>query len=186
MNISYGFNDGTDYSQWATANGPWSASDFSAAVDAGSKSFTTYHFVNNVQTPGLGIVQGDMDGAMWTPDQAWTWTNESFGSLSMIEGQLHGQRFGHRRVDHVPDRARPGVDRRTRRPRPDVPAPQAVVGISIIDSTPPKRRGFVVRRLDLSVTSTPDRGAADGVTPEHELARDRLSILQPRPGSSAG
>ena len=86
VNISYGFNDGTDYSQWASANGPWSASNFSPSVDAGSKSFTTYHFENNIQVPGLGIVEGDMDGAMWTPDQAWTWTNESFASLSMIEG----------------------------------------------------------------------------------------------------
>lgn len=86
VDISYGFNDGTDFSQWATANGPWSASDFSPSVDAGSRSFTTYHFDGNVQVPGLGIIQGDMNGAMWTPDQAWTWTNESFASLSMFEG----------------------------------------------------------------------------------------------------
>jgi hypothetical protein len=87
VDISYGFNDGTDYSQWSSANGPWTMSDFSASVSGGLKSFTTYvRDGGGNQIPGLGIVQSNMDGSTWTPDQSWIWTNRTFESLGMIEG----------------------------------------------------------------------------------------------------
>ncbi len=87
IDISFTFNAGTDFSEWASANGPWAASDFSA-VPVGSRSFTTYVFDpnNNTQIPGLGVVAADMNGALWTTDQVWTWSNESYASLSMIQG----------------------------------------------------------------------------------------------------
>ena len=88
IDTSFAFNAGTDFSQWASANGPWSASDFSAVVNAGSRSFTTYvrDPANNTQIPGLGVRANDMNGALWTPDQSWTWSNQTFASLSMFEG----------------------------------------------------------------------------------------------------
>ncbi len=88
VDISFAFNAGTDFSQWASANGPWTASDFSPVVNGGSKSFTTYvrDPNDNTQIPGLGVVAADTDGALWTPDQSWTWSNESFASLNMIAG----------------------------------------------------------------------------------------------------
>lgn len=85
VDVSYGFNSGTDYSQWASANGPWTASDFSPVVNSGTKPFTTYRW-DGVQVPGLGVRASDMSGAMWTPDQNWTWSGASFASLGMIVG----------------------------------------------------------------------------------------------------
>lgn len=88
VDISFAFNAGTDFSQWASASGPWTSSDFSPVVNAGSKSFTTYvrDPNNDTQIPGLGVVAADMNGALWTTDQVWTWSNETLGSLNMIEG----------------------------------------------------------------------------------------------------
>jgi hypothetical protein len=89
IDISFAFNDGTDFSQWASANGPWTASDFGPSIDSGSKSFTTYvrdPNLGDIQVPGLGIIRADMNGDLWSPDQNWTWSGQTFASLNMIEG----------------------------------------------------------------------------------------------------
>ena len=88
VDISFAFNDGTDFSQWATANGPWSTSDFNAQVTSGQKGFATYvrDPNTNIQIPGLGVERADLDGPLWTPDQNWRWTNESFATLQMHVG----------------------------------------------------------------------------------------------------
>jgi len=87
VDISFAFNSGTDFSQWRSPNGPWTMSDFSAQVTSGEKGFATYVFDDvGRQVPGLGIERADLEGALWTPDQNWRWTNESFASLGMIVG----------------------------------------------------------------------------------------------------
>jgi len=88
IDMSFAFNKGTDFSQWASANGPWTASNFDPVVSSGSKSFTTYvrDPDSGIQIPGLGIVRSDLDGSLWSPDQNWIWENESLASLNMIPG----------------------------------------------------------------------------------------------------
>ncbi len=88
VDISFAFNAGTDFSQWASANGPWSASDFTTTVNSGVRGFTTYvRDPNNfTQIPGLGVERLDMNGALWSPDQNWTWTNRTIANLSMNPG----------------------------------------------------------------------------------------------------
>lgn len=87
IELSFGFHDGTDYSQWATAVGPWSSSNFTA-VPTGTKGFTTYHWNadTTVQLPGLGVERADLVGGIWTPDQSWTFSSASFASLNMHTG----------------------------------------------------------------------------------------------------
>jgi len=87
VDISFAFNPGTDFTQWRSAFGPWTASDFSAQVTSGVKGFATYVIDDNGrQAPGLGVERADMNGALWSPDQNWIWTNRSFASLNMIPG----------------------------------------------------------------------------------------------------
>lgn len=85
---TYAFNSGTDFSQWLSTTGPWKASNFSAKVMAGSKSFATYARdpYNLSQIPGLGIVAADMNGTLWTTNQQWKFQNASFASLQMVPG----------------------------------------------------------------------------------------------------
>ncbi len=85
INNSFGFNAGTDFSQWASATGPWTSSFFPFSVVSGSKSFATY-IRNGIQNPGLGIVSSDLNGSIWTTDQNWLATAQSFNSLGMITG----------------------------------------------------------------------------------------------------
>jgi hypothetical protein len=85
VDVSFGFHAGTDFSPWASANGPWAASDFSAIVDNGVKGFTTYIW-DVVQVPGLGVESVDIVNGLWSPDQNWTIPNKSFASLSMFTG----------------------------------------------------------------------------------------------------
>ncbi|MFG0251747.1 MAG: hypothetical protein ACF8NJ_02600 [Phycisphaerales bacterium JB038] len=88
IDISFAFNAGTDYSQWASANGPWTTSSFPWTVNAVKKGFATYvRYPNtNAQVPGLGVEQADLNGALWTPDQSWTWFGGTFASLGMNVG----------------------------------------------------------------------------------------------------
>jgi len=88
VNVSFGFNAGTDFSQWASANGPWAASNFSTIVNSGIKGFTTYIRAGGggPQLPGLGVELQDIIGGLWAPDQNWTFVGQSFASLSMFSG----------------------------------------------------------------------------------------------------
>jgi len=85
IDTSFGFNSGTDYSQWASTTGPWVNNLFSFNVTSGSKSFSTYIF-GSIQVPGLGIRAEDLVGNIWTADQNWLVTEESFNSLGLITG----------------------------------------------------------------------------------------------------
>jgi hypothetical protein len=94
IDTSFGFHAGTDFSQWASANGPWSTDNFSPTF-TGTKDFTTYHFDNSipvpgfpfgVQVPGIGVYAADIVNGFWTPDQIWTFSNNTFASLNMFSG----------------------------------------------------------------------------------------------------
>lgn len=87
VNMSFGFHAGTDFSPWASANGPWAADNFNTTINSGTKGFTTYiRGSNGAQVPGLGIEREDLDGVLWSPDQNWTFLNASFASLQMFAG----------------------------------------------------------------------------------------------------
>lgn len=87
VNMSFGFHVGTDFSEWVSANGPWSGSHFNTTVNSGTKGFTTYvRGLSGAQIPGLGIEREDLDGTFWSPDQNWTFLNSSFASLQMHAG----------------------------------------------------------------------------------------------------
>lgn len=89
VDISFGFNAGTDFSPWTSANGPWAASTFGATVDSGVKGFATYIRIGGVdpQLPGLGVERADIDaGGLWSPDQNWTFAGQSFASMSLLAG----------------------------------------------------------------------------------------------------
>ena len=88
VEMSFGFSAGTDFSAWASANGPWAASNFTASVDSGVKGFTTYvRILGPAQLPGLGVERADIDNnGLWAPDQNWTFANQSFASMSMFAG----------------------------------------------------------------------------------------------------
>ena len=87
VDISFGFNQGTDYSPWASAAGPFTADLFSPDVILGSNPFTTYIRENGIQVPGLGVVRADIDqNGIWTTDQSWTWFGQSIASAGMVAG----------------------------------------------------------------------------------------------------
>ena len=87
VDITFAFNAGTDFSQWTLGTGPWTSSDFTPTVTSGTKGFATYMRDASFDLfPGLGVESADMNGALWTPDQSWNWSNETFASLSMSEG----------------------------------------------------------------------------------------------------
>lgn len=89
LDTTYGFNAGTDFSQWASAAGPWADSHFSwVAAGGDNRSFTTYRRVtgDNTQLPGLGIIRSDLVGDIWSTDQSWFTAGESFASLQMFAG----------------------------------------------------------------------------------------------------
>ena len=92
IDTTFGFSAATDFSAWASAAGPWSATTgFFGVWDVitGSKSFTTYNrglAGGGIQLPGIGVVRSDISGGFWTPDQNWTKFGASFASLSMFAG----------------------------------------------------------------------------------------------------
>lgn len=86
VDTSFGFNTGSDLSQWASANGPWASSNFTTIVNSGVKGFTTFVWSNGIQVPGLGVARQDLAGSLWSPDQNWTFPNASFASLNMFPG----------------------------------------------------------------------------------------------------
>jgi len=89
VDMGFGFNDGTDYSQWSSSGGnPWSGSDFSPTVtNGGTHGFATYaRDGGGGIIPGLGVERADMNGALWSPDQNWIWTNRTLASLNLNVG----------------------------------------------------------------------------------------------------
>jgi hypothetical protein len=88
ITASFGFHAGTDYSQWASATGPWSAGNFSVSSISGTKGFTTYvrDPSSFIQLPGIGMEAADIIGGLWTPDQSWTWIGNTLAGLSMHLG----------------------------------------------------------------------------------------------------
>lgn len=86
VDVSFGFSAGTDFSPWASANGPWAANYFNAIINSGTKGFTTYFYSGGIQVPGLGVERQDIVNGLWSPDQNWTFANQSFASLSMFAG----------------------------------------------------------------------------------------------------
>jgi len=90
VNASFAFNDGTDFSAWESATGPWSQSNFGWTVDAGgTTSFTTYVRSDDGafrQIPGFGLRVEDLVGGFWTANQNWTLLNTSFVSLGLVSG----------------------------------------------------------------------------------------------------
>jgi len=87
VDVTFGFSDGTDYSAWATAAGPWSATTgFFGVWDVfGSTSFATYTRTGGF-LPGFSVVAADIVGGLWTPDNDWSISGQSFASLSMFAG----------------------------------------------------------------------------------------------------
>ena len=85
---SYEFSAGTDFSALTNPGGPFSFSNFAVSVITGSVSFTTYSgFVDGLRVAGIGIVEADLVGDIWTPDQMWTYSpGASFASLGLNEG----------------------------------------------------------------------------------------------------
>lgn len=88
VDIQFGFNPGTDASAITNPGGPFSVSFFGPVSVAGSKSFTTYSgFAGGLRQPGIGIRATDMNGALWTPDQVWTYdAGATFASLGLNAG----------------------------------------------------------------------------------------------------
>ena len=91
VDVSFGFNAGTDFSPWVSANGPWSSSNFDAVVNNGVRGFTTYIFAGGQdpqlpQLPGLGVERADIVNGLWSPDQNWTFANQTIASLNMFAG----------------------------------------------------------------------------------------------------
>lgn len=86
VDISFGFHAGTNFSAWAAANGPFTQSRFDAAVTSGARGFTTYVRPAGIQLPGLGVERADIVGGIWTPDQVWSYTSETFLSLGLVTG----------------------------------------------------------------------------------------------------
>lgn len=86
INTSYAFHDGTDFSQWASASGPWSASYFGPIDITGSTSFTTYTRSNSGLVPGFGLRAEDLVNGLWTADQNWIISGATFASLGMNVG----------------------------------------------------------------------------------------------------
>ncbi|ARE40083.1 hypothetical protein RGUI_1942 [Rhodovulum sp. P5] len=88
VDASYGFNAGTDFSAWDWADGvgPWDVDYFPWTVTSGEKGFATYMFDGNDLYPGLGVESADVVNGIWTPDQNWLVTGQTFASLNMYEG----------------------------------------------------------------------------------------------------
>lgn len=88
VDVSFGFNAGTDFSPWVSANGPWSSNTFNTVVNNGVRGFTTYIRAGGggPQLPGLGVERADIANGLWTPDQDWTFANQTIASLNMIAG----------------------------------------------------------------------------------------------------
>ncbi|MDA0207418.1 MAG: PEP-CTERM sorting domain-containing protein [Acidobacteria bacterium] len=89
VDMSFGFNPGTDFSPWAPLGAPahpWATSVFGWTVDGGTKSFTTHIVDGGIQVPGLGVRGVDLVGGLWSPDQSWSIAGQTFASLFMIPG----------------------------------------------------------------------------------------------------
>ena len=90
VDVTFGFSDGTDYSAWASANGPWSATTgfFGVWDVSGSTSFNTYSRGDDGSDflPGISMVAADIVNDLWTPDNNWLISGQSFASLNMFEG----------------------------------------------------------------------------------------------------
>ncbi len=87
IDVTFEFNNGTDYSAWATAAGPWSdTTGFFGVWDVfGSTSFATYSFAGGF-LPGFSVVEADIVSGLWTADNDWMISGQSFASLSMFAG----------------------------------------------------------------------------------------------------
>ena len=83
LDVSYGFNQGTDFSPWASATGPFTDDWFDFAP-VGTRDFATYVFDPD-PVPGLGILRADLVGDIWTPDQSWTAVGTIAG-LGLVPG----------------------------------------------------------------------------------------------------
>ncbi len=55
-------------------------------MTGGSKSFSTYTFIDGLRNAGVGMVASDIVGGLWTPDQSWINFGSTFSSLSMNAG----------------------------------------------------------------------------------------------------
>jgi hypothetical protein len=88
IDTQFGFNAGTDASAITNPGGPFAFDNFSAIVSGGTRSFTTYSgFIGAFRQPGIGIVGADMVGALWTPNQSWTYApGATFASLGLNPG----------------------------------------------------------------------------------------------------
>jgi hypothetical protein len=88
IDVTFGFSAGTDFSAWASAQGPWTASTFGGWDVFGSTSFATYSTgLDGLELlPGIGLVAADITGGLWTPDNDWRLSGETFASLNMITG----------------------------------------------------------------------------------------------------
>ena len=86
---AFTFNDGTDFSAWVHSfekeTNPFAGPKFgwTATGTKGFATFGTNHFGSYV--PGLHLLESQMDGPTWTPDQSWS-ISGSFSSLGMRQG----------------------------------------------------------------------------------------------------
>lgn len=83
---SFAFHQGTDFSAWDIANGPWSHSDFNVTSHISADPFTTYYYLNSQQTPGFGLRASDLVNGLWSDNQVWTFGGQTFSSLGLQAG----------------------------------------------------------------------------------------------------
>tara|TARA_R100000900_G_scaffold13099_1_gene11223 strand:+ start:15837 stop:16508 length:672 start_codon:yes stop_codon:yes gene_type:complete len=81
----FGFSAGTDYSAWDAPTGPFASSNFNWTSTA-TRSFHIYTREGGERVPGLGVVQADLVGGVWTPDATWTQTDTDLATVGLIPG----------------------------------------------------------------------------------------------------
>lgn len=84
IDISFGFNQGTDFSEWLVGSGPFTTTQFDPIV-TGTTGFATY-LQPDPYTPGISMESGDIVNGLWRPDQTWTFLGASIASYGMLEG----------------------------------------------------------------------------------------------------
>lgn len=79
----FAFHAGTDFSAWQSGN-PWDNS-FVFSSFTGTKGFSTY-VGTGPYSPGLNVLASQLDGTLWSPDQNWTATGQTFASIGLNPG----------------------------------------------------------------------------------------------------
>ena len=85
VDTAFRFNDGTDFSAWA-GGVPWSNPITTWTPTSGVNGFATVALDGfGLWNPGILVLQSQMNGTLWSPDQSWT-RNGTFASLNLNPG----------------------------------------------------------------------------------------------------